>query len=208
MVNCSHKIKKMLAAWKGIYDKPRQHIKKQRYYFVNKGLYSQSSGFSSSHVWMGELDYKEGWAPKSWCFQVVVLEKTLESPLDRKELKLANSKGNQPWIFIERTDAEATILWPPDGKSQLTGKDPDAGKDWGQEEKEMTEDEMVGGHHWFNGLEFEQALGDSEGQGRLYGTVRGVENSWAGLSNWTTKTICIGSKCKSKCPYERQKRHR
>ena len=107
--------------------------------------------------------------PKNWCFQVVVLEKTLESPLDCKEIKPVNPKGNQSWIFTGRTDAkaEALTLWPPDVKSQLTGKDPDAGKDWGKEEKGVTEDEMVGWHHWLNGHEFEQTQGDSEGQGSL-----------------------------------------
>ena len=109
----------------------------------DKGPDSQSYGFASSHVWMWELDLKEGWAPKNWCFQTVVLEKTLESPLDSKEIKSVNPKGNQPWIFIGRTDAEAPILWPPDSKSRLIGKDPDAKKDWGQEEKRATEDEMV-----------------------------------------------------------------
>ena len=132
-------------------------------------VYSQSYGFSSSHIWMWELDYKEGWALKNWCFQTAVLKTTLESPLDSKEIKPVNPKGNQPWIFIGRTDAEAEtpVLWPPDMKSQLIRKDPDAGKDWRQEEKETTEDEMVGWHHWLNGHEFEQALGVGEGQGSL-----------------------------------------
>ena len=125
----------MLAPWKKSYDKPRQCIKKQRHHFSDKCPYSQSYGFSSSHVEMWELDHKEGWAPKNWCFWTVVLEKTLESPLDWKEIKPVNPKGNQCWIFIGRTDAEAEapIIWPPDGKSWLTGKDPDAGKDWRQE---------------------------------------------------------------------------
>ena len=126
-------------------------------------------GFSSSHVQMWELDYKESWALKNWCFWTVVLEKTLESPLDSKEIKLVNPKGNQSWIFIGRTDAEAEtpVLWPPDGKNWLIRKDPDAGKDWRQEEKGMTEDEMVGWHHQLNGHEFEQALGVGDGQGSL-----------------------------------------
>ena len=105
--------------------------------------------------------------PKNWCFQIVVLEKTLDSPLDSKKIKPVNPKGNQPWLFIGRTDAEAVILWSPDVKSQLIGKDPDVGKDWRQEEKGVTEDEMVGWYHWINGHEFEQTLGDSEGQGSL-----------------------------------------
>ena len=105
---------KTLAPWKKIYDKPRQNIKKERRHFADKGPYSQSYGFSSSHVWMWESDHKEGWAPKNWCFQIVLLEKTLDSPLESKEIKPINPKGNQPWIFIRRTDAEAPILWPPD----------------------------------------------------------------------------------------------
>ena len=130
---------------------------------------SQRYGFSSSCVWMWELDHKEGWLPKKWCFWSVVLEKTLESPLDCKEMKPVNPKRNQPLIFTGRTDAvaEAPILWPPDVKSWLIRKDPDAGKDWRKEEKGMTKYEMVGWHHWLNGQEFEQALGDCEGQGNL-----------------------------------------
>ena len=124
-------------------DKPRQHIKKQRHHFADKGPYSQSYGFSSSHVQMWELDHKEGWALKYWCFWTVVLEKTLEILLDSKEIKPVNTKGNQPWIFIGRTDAEtqALILWPPDVKSWLTEKGPDAGKDWRQKERGTTEDD-------------------------------------------------------------------
>ena len=136
---------------------------------VNKGLYSQSYGFSSHHVWMWESDRKEDWAPKNWCFQGVVLEKTLESPLDCKEIQPVLPKGNQPWLFIGRTDheAEALILWPLDAKSWLIWKDPDAGKDWRQEEKGTTEDEMVGWHHRLNGHEFEQTPGGSGGPRRL-----------------------------------------
>ena len=145
-----------LAPWKKKYDQLRQHIKKQRHYFVNKGPSSQGYGFSSSHVWIWELDYKESWGLKNWCFWTVVLEKTLESPLDCKEIKPVNPKGSQSWILIGRTDAEAQtpILWPPDVKNWLIGKDPDAGKDWRQEEKGMTEDEMFGWHHTLNGHEF------------------------------------------------------
>ena len=135
--DCSHEIK-TLTPWKESYDQLRQHIKKQRHYFVKKGLSSQGYGFSFGHVWMWELDYEESWAPKNWCFWIVVLEKTLESPLDCKDI-------NQSWVFIERTDVEVEtpILWPPVAKSWLIFKDPDAGKDWGQEEKGTTEDEMV-----------------------------------------------------------------
>ena len=127
----------MLAAWKKNYDKPGQHFQRQRHYSANKSLYSQSYGFSSSHVWMWELDHKEGWALKNWCFWTMVLEKTLESPLDSKEIKAVHPKGNQSWIFTERTDAEAEtpILWPPDVKNWLIGKHPDAGRGWRQEEK-------------------------------------------------------------------------
>ena len=148
---------KVLAPWKKSYDQPRQHIKKQRHYFANKGPSSQGYGFSSGHVWMWELDYKESWAPKNWCFWTVVLEKTLESPLDCKEIQPDHPKGNQSWIFIGRIDAEADtpVLWVPDVKSWLIGKDTDAGKDWRQEDKGTTEDEMVGWHHWLNGHEFE-----------------------------------------------------
>ena len=159
----------MFASWKKSYDQPRQPVRKQRHYFANKGPSSQSYGFSSSHVWMWELDYKESWVTKNWWFWIVVLEKTLESPLDCKEIKLVNPKGNQSWIFIGRTDAEAEtpILWPPDAKNWLIGKDLDAEKDWRQEEKGMTEVEMVGWHHWLNGHEFEQAPGVVDGQGSL-----------------------------------------
>ena len=162
-------LEKTLTPWKENYDQPKQHIKKQRHYFVNKGPSSQGYGFSSSHIWMWEVDYKESWVPKNWCFWTVMLEKTLESPLDCKEIQLVHPKGNQSWIFIVRTDAEAEIpkLWPPDGKNWLIGKDPEAGKDWRQEEKGTTEDEMVGWHHWLNRHEFEQNLGESEGQGSL-----------------------------------------
>ena len=116
-------------------------------------------------VWMWELDCKQSWGPKNWCFWTVVLEKTFESPLDCKEIKPVNPKGNQSWIFIGRTDAEAEapILWPPDVKNWVTGKGPDAGKDWRWKEKGMTEDEMVGWHHQLDGHEFEQALADGQG---------------------------------------------
>ena len=130
---------KMTASWKESYDKPRQCVRKQRHHFVDKGPYSQGYGLSSSHVWMWEMDYKESRALKNWCFWTVGLEKTLESPLDSKEIKPVNLRGNQLWIFIGRTDAEAEalIMWPPDVKSWLIGKDPDAGKDWRQKEKRV-----------------------------------------------------------------------
>ena len=135
--------RKTVSLWKESYDKPRPCVKKQRHCFTGKGPYSQSYGFLSSHVQMWEWDHKEGWALKNWCFWIVMLEETLESPLDSKEIKPVNRKGNQPWIFIGRTDVEVSILWPPDGKNWLTRKDPDAGKDGRQKEKGMTEDKMV-----------------------------------------------------------------
>ena len=178
----------MLISWEKSYDQSRQHIRKQRHYFVNKVPSSQGYGFFSSYVWMWELDYKESWAPNNWCFWTVVLEKTLESSLDCKEIKPVNPKGDQSWISIGRIDAEtkALILWPPDAKSRLVGKDPDAGKDWRQKEKGMTEDEMVGWHHLLNGHEFEET-------GRWWSTgkpsvlqSKGLQ-SWTWLNNWTTR---------------------
>ena len=159
----------MLASWKKNYDQPGQHIKNQSHHFANKGPSSQGYRFSSSSVWMWELDCKESWALKNWCFSTVALEKTLESPLDCKEIQPVHSKGNQSWVFVGRTDVEAEtpIFWPPDVKNWLTGKDPDAGKDWRREEKGATQDEMVGWHHQLNGHEFEQAPGVGDGQRSL-----------------------------------------
>ena len=153
--DCSHEVKRHLLPGR----KPMTNldsILKSRHYFANKGPSSQGYGFSSVNVWMWELDYKESWAPKNWCFWTVVLEKTLESPLDCKEIQPVHPKGDQSWVFIGRIDVEAEtpIFWPPDVKSWLIGKDPDAGKDWGQEERGTTEDEMVGWHHWLNGHGF------------------------------------------------------
>ena len=189
----------MLAPWKKSYDQPRQHIKKQRHYFANKGPSSQSYGFSSSHGWMWELDHKEGWAPKNWCFWTVVLEKTLESPLNSKKIKPLNPKGNQSWIFIGRTDAEAEapILWPPDVKSQFTGKDPDTGKDWRQDEKGTTEDEMVGSHHWLDGHEFEhqKLVMDKEA---WCASVHGDTKSQTQLSNWTEHVLGLEDRAVNK----------
>ena len=183
---------KMLAPWTKSSDQPRQHVKKQRHYFANKGPSSQGYGFSSSHIWMWELDNKASWVLKNWCFWNAVLDKTLMGPLDWKEIQPVNLKGNQSWIFIGRTDVEAEtpILWPPDAKNWLTGKDPDAGKDWRQEEKGMT--------RGWNGLmasltqwtEIEQTLGDSEGQGspawgrQSMGWQR-VGLDWTTSLNWT-----------------------
>ena len=153
----------MLTHWKESYDQPRQHIEKQRHYFASKAF-----GFSSSHVWMWELDYKESWVPKNWCFWTVMVEKTPESPLNCKEIQPVHPKGDESWVFIGRTDVEAEtpILWPPDVKSWLIWKDPDAGKDWGQE-KGLTEDEMVGWHPWLDGHGFGWTLGVGDGEGGL-----------------------------------------
>ena len=147
--DCSHEIKKHFNPWNKSNDQLRQRIKKQRHYFADKGPSNQSCGFTSSHVWMWELDYKKSWALKNWCFWTVVSEKTLESPLDCKEIQPVHPKGDQSWVFIGRTDVEAEtpVLWPPHTESWLIWKDPVAGKDWGQEEKGTTEDEMVRCHH-------------------------------------------------------------
>ena len=154
--DCSHEIKRHLLLGRKVMTN-LEHIKKQRHYFANKGLSSQGYGFSSGYVWMWELDCEESWVLKNWCFWIVVLEKTLESPLDCKEIHPVHSRGDQSWVFIGRTDAEAEtpVLWPPHAKSWLIGKVPDAGRDWGQEEKGMAEDEMVGWHQQLDGHEFE-----------------------------------------------------
>ena len=188
MVDCGHEIK-TLAPWKKSYEKHRQHIKKQRHYFADKGPSGQSYGFSSSHVWMLELDHKESWALKNWCFWTVVLEKTLENPLDCKEIQPVHPKGNQSWVFIGRTDVEAEtpMLWPPDAKSWLIWKDPDAGKDWRWEVKGLTEDEIVGWHHWLDGHEFEQGAGVGDGQGALVCCSpwgHRVRHGWVTELNW------------------------
>ena len=169
----------MLSTWKKSYDQPRQHIKNQIYHFANKIPSSQSYGFSSSHVWMWELDYKECWVLKNWCFWTIVLEKTLESLLDHKEIQPVHPIGNPSWIFIGRTDAEVEtpILWRPDAKKWLIVKDPDAGKDWRWVEKGMTEDEIDGWH--FNSIDMslrklQELVMDSED---LRATIHGVSKS-------------------------------
>ena len=190
MVTAAMKLKDACSL-KGNYDQPRQHIKKQRHYFAKKCLSSQSYGFSSGHVWMWELDYKERWVPKNWCFWSVVLGKTLESPLHCKEIQPVHPKGNQFWIFTGRTDAKAEtpILCPPDVKNWLTGTDPDAGKDWRREEKGTTEDEMVGWHHQCNGRWVWVGSGSwwwtrKPGMLKSMGSQR-VGQDWATELNWT-----------------------
>ena len=191
---------KLRPPWKKRYGKPRQLIKKPRYNFANKGPSSQSYGFSSGHVWMWELDYNEYWALKNWSFWTVVLEKTLESPLDSK-IKPVHPKGNQSWIFIGRTDAEAEtpILWPPDVKNWLIWKDPDAGKDW-RREKGTTEDEMVRWHRWLDGHEFEQTLGVGDGQGSLACcSPQGCkESDMTERLNWTEGSVIVFGVAKTK----------
>ena len=178
-----------LTPWKESYDQSRQHIKKQRHYFVNKSLSSEGYVFSSGHVWMWELDYEDSWAPINWCFQTVFLEETVESPLDCKEIQSVHPKGISPEYSLEELILKllTPILWPPDAKNWLIWKDPDAGKDWGQEEKGMTEDEMVGWHHELNGHEFGWTLVVGDGQGGLacFGSWGRKESDTTEWLNWT-----------------------
>ena len=178
----------MRQTWKESYDQPRQHIKKQRHYFVNKGPSSQGYGFSSGHVWMWELDCEESWVPKNWWFWTVVLEKTLESPLDCKEIQLVHPKGDQPWVFIGRTDVEAEtpILWPSDVTELIHLRRP-----WCWERLKVggegeTEDEMVRWHHLLNWREFEWTPGVGDGQGGLacYGPWGRKESDMTERLNW------------------------
>ena len=167
----------------------------RRHYFANKSLSSQGYGFSGGHVWMWALDYKEVWAPKNWWFWTVVLEKTLESPLDCKEIQPVRAKGDQSWVFIGRNDAEAETptLWPPDAKSWLIGKDSDAGRDWGQEEKGTPEDEMAGWHHRLDGQECEWTPGVGDGQGGLAccGPWGRKESDTTERLNWLTESMIL-----------------
>ena len=161
-------------------------IFKSQDYFANKGPSSQGYGFSCGHVWMWELDCEETWAPKNWCFWTVVLEKTLESPLDCKEIQPVHSKGDQPWVFFGRNDAKAEtpVLWPVHAKSWLIGKDSDAGREWGQEEKGTTQDEMAGWHHWLDGRESEWTPEVGDGQGGL-----ACCDSWGRKESYTTEWL-------------------
>ena len=177
----------MLTPWKESYDQPRQYIEKQSHYFVHKDPSSQGYGFSSGHVWMWEFDYKESWVPKKWWFWTAVLEKTLESPLDCKEIHPVHFKGDQSWVFIGRTDFEAAspILWPPDAMTWLIWKDPDVERDWGQEEKGTRE--MVGWHHRLCGHGFGWTPGVADGQGGLAccGSWGGKESDMTEWLDWT-----------------------
>ena len=189
----------MFDPWKKSYDNPSEHIKKQRHYFANKGPSSQGYGFSSSHVWMWELDCRKSWALKNQCFWTVVLEKTLESPLDCKEIQPVNPTGNQSWIFIGRTDAEteAPILWPPDAKNQLIGKDPDAGKDWRQDEKGTAEYKVLSSYIYvyitdsvdMSLSKVQEFVIDKEA---WHAAVHGVTASRTWQSDWTLSWARLG----------------
>ena len=186
----------MLTPWKESYGQLRRHIKNQRHYFADKSLSSKTMIFPV--VMYGcELDHKEDRVPKKWCFWMVVLEKTLENPLDCKDIQTVHPKGDQSWVFFGRTDVEAEtpIFWPPDVKSWLIWKDPDAGKDSGQEEKGMTEDEMVGWHHWLCGHGFGWTPGVGDGQGGLAccGSWGGKESDTTEWLNWTELTVNASS---------------
>ena len=185
-VTAAMKLNDSCALEEKLFDNPRQHIKKQRDYFTNKVPSSQGYDFSNGQVWMWELDCEESWAPKNWWFWTVVLGKTLESPLDFKEIQPVHPKGDQSWVFHWRTDAkaEAIILWLPHAKSWLIGKDCDAGRAWGQEEKGTTKDEMAGWHHRLDGCESEWTPGDGDGQGGL-----ACCSSWGRKESDTTERL-------------------
>ena len=189
--DCSHEIKRRLHFGRKVMTN-LDSIKKQRHYFANKCPSSQGYGFSCGHVWMWELDCEESWVPKNWCFWTVVLGKTLESPMDCKEIQPVHSKGDKLWVFFGRTDAkvETPVLWPPHAKSWLIGKDSDAGRACGQEEKGTTEDEMAGWHHWQWTWVWVNSRNwwwtGRPGMLQLMGSQR-VRHDWAAELNWTDK---------------------
>ena len=186
--NCIHEIK-MLAPWEKAMTNLDSILKSRDITLQTKVHLVKAMVFPVVVLWMWELDYKESWVSKNWCFWAVLSEKTVESPLDCKKIQPVNPKGNQSWIFTWRSDieAETPIFWPPDGKNWLIGKDPDAGKDWRQEEKGRTEDEIVGWHHRMNGYDFEQAqklVMDREAWCALVLGLQRVRHNWVTELNW------------------------
>ena len=184
--DCSHEIQRRWLLGRKVMTNLDSIFKSRDITLPAKVHFSQGYCFSSSHVWMWDLDCEESWAPKNWCFWTVVLEKTLESPLDCKEIQPVHSKGDQPWVLFGRNDAKAEtpVLWPPDVKRWLIGKDSDAGRDWGQKEKGATEDEMAGWHHQLNKHEFEWTPGVGDGQGGL-----ACCDSWSCKESDTTEQL-------------------
>ena len=191
--DCSHEIRRQLLLGREAITNLGSILKRQRHHFAEKGQYSQSYGFTSSHVWKWVLDHKEGWAAKNQCFWSVVLEKTLESPLGCKEIKLINLKGNQPGILIRKTDveAEAPIFWLSDGKDQLIGKDPDAWKDWGKRRRGQQRMRCLDNTTESLDRNLSKLQEIVEDREAWNAAVLGVANSWTQLSNWTTRILRI-----------------